>query len=38
MASHSANVPYDNLTNCLKVNLIDTINFEIAYNCGVENL
>ena len=36
LASHSANVPYDNLTNCLKVNLIDTINFfEMAYNCGV---
>jgi len=36
LASHSANVPYDNLTNCLKVNLFDTIDFfEMAYKCGV---
>ena len=36
LASHSANVPYDNLTNCLKVNLFDTINFfEMAYKVGV---
>ncbi len=36
LASHSANVPYDNLNNCLKVNLFDTINFfEMAYKCGV---
>jgi len=36
LASHSANVPYDNLSNCLQVNLFDTINFfEMAYKCGV---
>jgi len=36
LASHSANVPYDNLSNCLRVNLFDTINFfEMAYKCGV---
>ena len=36
LASHSANVPYDSLTNCLRVNLFDTINFfEMAYKCGV---
>ncbi len=36
LASHSTNVPYDNLTNCLKVNLFDTIDFfEMAYKSGV---
>ena len=36
LASHSANVPYDSLSNCLQVNLFDTINFfEMAYKCGV---
>ena len=37
LASHSANVPYDNLSNCLKVNLFDTLRFfEIAYKSGVK--
>ena len=36
LASHSANVPYDNLENCLKFNVFKTlILFNKAYDCGI---
>ena len=36
LASHSANVPYDNLENCLKFNVFKTLTlFNKAYDCGI---
>lgn len=36
LASHSANVPYDNLENCLKFNVFQTLTlFNKAYDCGI---
>ena len=36
LASHSTNVPYDSLENCLKFNVFDTLNlFNRAYDAGI---
>ena len=36
LATHSANVPYDNLENCLKFNVFKTLSlFNKAYDCGI---
>lgn len=38
LASHSTNVPYDSLTNCLTVNVLNqTIFLENAINAGIKN-
>ncbi len=36
MAAHSANFPYDNLENCMKFNVSETLNlFNTAYDAGI---
>ena len=38
LAAHSANVPYDTLENCLKVNLFDSLKFlKKAHRAGIKN-